>query len=228
MNEAINLFNKPNKITSRLPACNQVMTVLVKEEVYIDHFSVWTSTSGSYIGTYLNSSTLVSTSYYYASYPYDCGSKGDSSNIVYRIPSYEHNSEGIPMSADEFKAKINSATPNALDFEFITKQNTVTAKATFLFLPWAGVKIMVDQNVANIFTIQNVTSDTFGLTLGYSWTQNTYNQSTVGNITTVNVYGTLNYTMFAQGIGNVYSSPIIFQIKINNANGHIISGIRLP
>lgn len=229
LNDAINLFYHPNEIiNSRLPVCNQVVSVRVTEEVYIDHFNVWTTTTGLYIGTYLTSTTLVSTRSYYASYPYDCGSSGDYNSIVYRIPSYEHNSEIIPMNEAEFKSKINSATPNAWDFEFVTNQNTVTAKATFLFLPWAGVKILVNQNASKIFTIQNVSSDAFGLTLGYTWNQNTYNQSTVGNITTINVYGNLNYTMFAQGIGNVYSSPIIFQININNTNGHIISGKRLP
>jgi hypothetical protein len=132
-------------------------------------------------------------------------------------------------SLDDLENEIANTSPDSFDIQIIQQPNTVMAKVSFNLLPWgAGVQILIDQNKGTQFTIQNVTSNPFGLTLGFSWSQSTFNQSTNGNITTINIYGTLTYNLFAQGIGDIYSSPVTFQVYINNTNGHIISGKRLP
>ncbi len=78
------------------------------------------------------------------------------------------------------------------------------------------------------YQINNVVSNPYGLTLGYAWTQTAYSQTTNGSNTTVILNGITSYTLFVQGIGTIYSSPVSYQININNTNGQITSGKRLP
>jgi hypothetical protein len=134
--------------------------------------------------------------------------------------------DSIIYSDLSLKSEIESTDSNAFDINFIQDQNTTTAKVSFNLLPWTGVRILINQNPGKMYTIQSVSSDTFGLTMGYVWSQTSYDQITKGNKTTINVYGNLTYTLWAQGIGNIYTSPITFEIVIDNTNGHIISGKR--
>lgn len=226
--DVINSFNTSKNSTNKVPACNDIDTIAVYEETLVDYYNVWTTASGTYITTVYSHTVSLGVKVTYMAVAYDCGQAGDSYHMVHREPRYEYNSERIPITEADFKANIRATTPNAWDFELVQNQNTVTAKATFLLLPWCGVKVFIDESKTTNYNVQNVTSDAFGLTIGYSWNQNTYNQSTNGTVTTVNVFGTLSYTAFVQGIGTFYSKPMTLQIKINNTNGTIISGTRLP
>ena len=99
------------------------------------------------------------------------------------------------------------------------------ATASFNLLPWTGIKMVIVQNTGTKYTIQNVTTNSWGLTAGYTWTR-TDIQNTVGVTTTLTVIGTLSYNTGIQSIGNVYSKDVTFVVQINNTNGKIISGVR--
>jgi hypothetical protein len=132
------------------------------------------------------------------------------------------------ISEADLKAKINSTSPEAFEIEIFIQPNQVISTTKFNLLPSTGIKVFIVQNEGSTYTIQTVSSDTWGVNIGYSWNQNTYGQKTNGNITTVNIVGTLTYNAGIQGIGNFNSTTVSFQININNTTGQIQSGKRQP
>ncbi|MDG2431076.1 hypothetical protein [Flavobacterium sp.] len=147
---------------------------------------------------------------------------------------YENNGGGgsssssTIVSESDLRAKINSTSPAAFEIESLTQPNQVLSTTKFNLLPWTGIKVLIVQNEGNTYTIQTVSSNTWGMNAGYTWTQDAFNQKTNGNITTVLITGTLTYNAGIQGIGNFNSTTILFQININKTNGQILSGQRLP
>lgn len=80
----------------------------------------------------------------------------------------------------------------------------------------------------NTYVVNNVASFAQGLTMGYNCTQTSFIKNTVGNMTTVTFSGATSFSLFAEGVGTVYTSQVSYAIVINNTNGKIISGSRLP
>ena len=122
---------------------------------------------------------------------------------------------------------IESASSEGYDFTFVQNQNTTISSVKIKLLPWAGLLFNINQAKGLTYTVQNVTSGAYGLTLGYSWNQNDYSVSVSGNTTSVTVYGILEYTIFYEGVGTIYSEQLSYRININNRTGRIISGIRI-
>ncbi|MBL0736984.1 hypothetical protein JI750_08830 [Flavobacterium sp. GN10] len=127
---------------------------------------------------------------------------------------------------------INESDPSAFNMTFFEltqeQKNQVLAKVSFYLLPWAGITVNVVQNknIGKPFSIDSVTSDSWGLTLGYNWHQTTYYQATVGNKTNITLIGKITYGTGIGEIGDVYSQTVTYEIVVNNLNGHIESGIR--
>ncbi|KAF2081840.1 hypothetical protein [Flavobacterium sharifuzzamanii] len=139
---------------------------------------------------------------------------------------------GAVTSDGQLLQTINASDPSAFSMTFFEltqeQKNQVLAKANFYLLPWAGitVNIVQNKNIGKPFSIDSVTTDSWGLTLGYTWHQTTYRQNTVGNKTTITLEGKITYGTGIEGIGDVYGQLVTYEIVVNNTNGHIESGIR--
>lgn len=218
----INLFS--NNLHSKLPACNPYITITIAN--YTDHFNVWSTSAGGYLTTTFSYSEYTGTHTIYMAVPYDCAADGDSHHEIQRVRS-NHSIRNCG-SQIEFINKINSTGTNGYDIKLEQQPNGKIAKLKFNLLPWCGVQFLINETNQNPINIQNVTSNTFGFTIGYTWNQSSYSQNTIGNQTILDVIGTISYNMFAQGIGEFYTSPTHFQIIVNNITGAIISGTKLP
>lgn len=133
-------------------------------------------------------------------------------------------------SVSQLNVLIDSAEASAKNItQQIQTPTAVISKATIGLLPWANIQVEISQTkVGNTYVVNNVASFAQGLTIGYNWTQTSFIKNTVGNMTTVTFSGAAAYSLFAEGVGTVYTSQVSYAIVINNTNGKIISGSRLP
>lgn len=89
-----------------------------------------------------------------------------------------------------------------------------------------NIKLSKD-SVTNNFSINNVTSSDYGITLGWDYDQDSYSVNTNGNEITVDVYGYENYFAAIKSLGILYKLPMHFRIKINKLTGAIISSEKI-
>lgn len=116
----------------------------------------------------------------------------------------------------------NNITYNLATSETIINQNEKieTAKINLTFI--GGVEIFVNlTKVGANWTISSVTSDDYGITLGWSWAQQTFTQNTTATEIIVDVYGYIKYNIIFDGIGTVYKQKQHYQLKINPQTGKI-------
>ncbi|MDR7371878.1 hypothetical protein [Flavobacterium aquidurense] len=145
---------------------------------------------------------------------------------------YGGDGSGSVASNWQLQGYINQSDPAAFAIDFMEQfqgqKNQVMAKTSFYLMPWCGIDVFVVQNKnpGKPFTIDAVTTDTWGLTLGYTWTQDAFTQNTTGNRTVLTITGTLTYNTGIEGVGNVFSSNITYTVIINNTYGNIQSGTR--
>jgi len=84
------------------------------------------------------------------------------------------------------------------------------------------VKLVKDAN--NVYKVEKVTSDEWGLTFSWSWKQNeAYTVNVTGNIITIDVEGKENYNLFLEGIGTIYKRTKTYRMKINKLTGQQLS-----
>jgi hypothetical protein len=224
LNTLINSFSISNKINSKIPAC--LYTVPYETESWIDYYNVVTTPSGAYLGTYYTHSVLVSSQTSYMEIAYACGVEPEQGVISIHTPS---NINHITYNSQtDFINAFNNTTKTGFSQTFDSFQSNALSTVKFSILPWCGITVYINENIGQPFKINDVASDTWGMTLGYTWNQSTFTQNSNGITTTITVYGTISYTLFAQGIGTVYTQPAAFQIIIKNNTGHIVSGTRLP
>jgi hypothetical protein len=81
------------------------------------------------------------------------------------------------------------------------------------------IKVKIKKNSSNIYEVQNVTSDEYGNTLGWSWTQSQYTVNVGSEIIQVDIWGKEKYNIFLEGIGTVYSKEQHYRIMINKLTG---------
>lgn len=122
---------------------------------------------------------------------------------------------------------IESADPEAFDFTFVKNQNTAISTLKVKLLPWAGIMFSISQQTGSVFVVKSVSSEAYGLTLGYSWNQGDYGVSVSGSVTNITINGILGYTLFVDGVGTVYSEPLSYRISLNYRTGRIVSAIRM-
>ena len=111
-----------------------------------------------------------------------------------------------------------------------TNQNQFTATAKFQIFLTCGISVDILQSVGNPFNVLSVASNLYGFAPAITWTPST-NPAQInvsGSTTTIKVKGTIDYDCIFHGIGVLYRQEVIYQVIINNTNGHIISGTRLP
>lgn len=103
-------------------------------------------------------------------------------------------------------------------------EKIVSAKVKRTGIWNSGEEIIIKlKKVNNLWTVDNVSSSEYGLTLGtWSFTQIGYTQNTSNPILTVEVTGYENYNIFVEGIGTIYKDKIMIRVKINNTTGNIV------
>lgn len=122
---------------------------------------------------------------------------------------------------------IESASSEGYDFTFVQNQNTTISTARIKLVPWATLTIFINQSKNLIYTVDSVSSEISGLTVGATWQQNGFSVNVQGTTTNIIVHGMFGYTLFVQGIGDVFSYPLSYKLSINNKTGRIISLIRM-
>ena len=132
-------------------------------------------------------------------------------------------------SVTEFQNYLNSRQLGGSELASTTNQNQKTASVkNWVAFPSGGVKTFITQNMTPLYSIENVNSNAFGFTLAFSWNQTSYDKSISGNTATINLYGALNYNLFFEGVGTIFTENIRICIKVNTLTGEIISSTVIP
>jgi hypothetical protein len=132
-------------------------------------------------------------------------------------------------SVTDFQKMLNDMEVIPANIAYDPGNGQVTANVKFQLTPFGGgVKIRILENVGPPRTIAEVTSITYGISLGFSWTQTgTASITPSGNTTTIVVDGILAYNSIFASIGIFNEMERSYQIVINNTDGTIISAIKL-
>jgi hypothetical protein len=133
-------------------------------------------------------------------------------------------------SSSSLQNYLNNQSSVGSDFEYdIQQQNQKIASTKFwIGAPYNGIKVNIKQNMTNPYSVINVTSEMFGVTLFADWNQSDFSSSILNNVVTVDVYGVSSIKIFFEGIGTIYHENQHFQIKINKLTGVIISANVIP
>lgn len=66
-----------------------------------------------------------------------------------------------------------------------------------------------------------------GMTIGSSWETTHFDFDVDGEVATINVYGELDYNLFMEGIGTIWTEFVHYEIKIDTLTGNDISVIKI-
>lgn len=113
----------------------------------------------------------------------------------------------------------NNSTPPTI---ISTTEKIVHAKFNLSFIAGVDVSCKLVKN-GNIWQLTNVTSTEYGVSFSWSWEQQDYSQSVVGNEIILICEGYVKYNIFLEGIGTIFKVRRRFEIKINNVTGTITS-----
>jgi hypothetical protein len=124
----------------------------------------------------------------------------------------------------EFENLIKDINVEGYSYEN-TVPGEITANARIRITPFGGgVKIRILQNEGTPFTIKEVTSVAYGITVGFTWTQTGSPKiNKAADKTTIVIDGILAYTCLFQSIGVFSEVEVSYEVIINNSNGTIIS-----
>ncbi|TGD56762.1 hypothetical protein [Flavobacterium humi] len=127
-------------------------------------------------------------------------------------------------SMNEFESFLDSCEEESTNFEYIQNQSQKTAKVKLAMVgPLGGINFNIIQNISPSYSVENVTSTCYGFTLAFSWAQTGFDKAIVNNNAIINVYGDINYNVFMEGLGTVWTQPKQIRVKTNTTNGQIIS-----
>lgn len=79
--------------------------------------------------------------------------------------------------------------------------------------------VKIEKDSTNKFVVKDITSDEWGVTLGWSWSQSSFTINTSGNIITVDVWGKEKYNIFLEGVGTVYNKGQHYRMEIDRTTG---------
>jgi len=91
------------------------------------------------------------------------------------------------------------------------------------------INIIINQNLEDPnttnqeYVVNNVNTSLSGVTLGASWEQISYDYTIFNNTVVIDLYGALNYDLFIQGIGTVYTEFVHYQMIVDLNTGQAIS-----
>lgn len=159
---AINLFYESKKTTNRLPACNQITTVPVVHEEWIDYFNVWTTASGAYIGTFFMSTTY-SSYITYMSVAYDCDQPGDSYHILQRTSTYRD----VVVNVSDPCQTASITTALSKDSNYISAKTSIQTAATDGFEH--SITLGKDANGVITQAPMNSGNQQYMVSTNYSW-----------------------------------------------------------
>lgn len=209
-----------------------------------------TGSSGWYnSGTGYNGDPYWNNYYYGWLYPW-WTSGGTGGYNPYASLAYQLNNILAPGDSYEFNNNINPS--NTLSFISVADfQNWLATNAANQQADLSAPETIIDPNnkivhgkfnltfvggvdisckvekVNNLWNLSDVTSTEYGVTLGWSWEQTGYSQSTSGNEITVIVEGYVKYNIIIESFGTVYKQYYKFQIKIDKTTGKITSLAKL-
>lgn len=140
--------------------------------------------------------------------------------------SINANNALVYNTVNEFETALEDQSDEGTDFEIIEQQNEKIVSSKFwIGAPYNGVKVNIKQDMTPPYTVENVTSEMFGVTIFADWHQTDYSVNITENIVTVDILGVASVKVFFEGIGTIYHENQHFQIKINKATGNIISAV---
>jgi hypothetical protein len=107
-------------------------------------------------------------------------------------------------------------------------EKTLEGRVNLTFVAGVDIFVKIKKDNLNIFKVEQVTSEDWGWSLGWSWSQSTYSSSTTGDITAVEIIGKVKYNVIIEGIGTVYTQKHHYQIKFNRLTGEMLSLAKMP
>ncbi|WP_452600803.1 hypothetical protein [Pontimicrobium sp. MEBiC06410] len=111
----------------------------------------------------------------------------------------------------------------------VLSPNQVTTKFKFIGWPYVIHSVYVKQQLGEDhqfftdYSVVEVTSDISGVTFMKDWEQTNWQNSTDSYNSTTIVNGNLNVTLFYQGVGRLWTTPITFTLVTNATDGSSIS-----
>jgi hypothetical protein len=140
--------------------------------------------------------------------------------------SINANNALVYNTVNEFETALEDQSDEGTDFEVVEQQNEKTVSSKFwIGAPYNGVKVNIKQDMTPPYTVENVTSEMFGVTIFADWHQSDYSVNITESIVTVDIFGVASVKVFFEGVGTIYHENQHFQIKINKATGNIISAV---
>lgn len=128
---------------------------------------------------------------------------------------------------EALETKDNNISTNSEIIQQNNSEKILSVKVVRTGIFGSGIEVSVKvQNNNNIWSIANVTSQEYGFTFGWSFSQIEYIQNTDPNntnVTILEVIGYENYNLFVEGIGTVYKDKVKIVIKINKNTGNVVN-----
>lgn len=158
----------------------------------------------------------------------------DNDTFVYPATNIDPNNALSFNSVQEFENYLNSTTLHS-GFPVVLEQDgTHTSRFQVEFgvvLP-INLDIYVNQILADLsngisYSVVDVETSYTGFTLGTSWSQVTYDYTVVGDEAIINLYGNLNYNLFLENIGTVFTDAKQYEMRVNINTGEEVSFIEI-
>lgn len=127
------------------------------------------------------------------------------------------------LSANSANQRADLSTPST---EIDPNNKIEHGKFNLTFIGGVDISTKLEKT-GSVWTLNQITSTEYGVTLGWSWEQSDYSQSTSGTEITVIVEGYAKYNVIIEAFGTVYKQFYKFQLKINNQTGKITSLTKL-
>lgn len=80
-----------------------------------------------------------------------------------------------------------------------------------------------DTSISQNYKVNSLNTIYSGVTIGTSWAQSSYDYKIFNGTAIIDLYGSINYNLFIEGIGTVYTDAKHYQMIVNIQNGQQIS-----
>jgi hypothetical protein len=147
---------------------------------------------------------------------------GDSFEIDRYIDRESPRFDDVPKFDSWLKEQETNFLNSPEKFEAL---NESTVIGDVVLGPGFGIHVFakIEKGTDGKYTVKEISSEDYGITIHWSWKEKTTTQVTTGNIITVKVEGYINYYVFIEGLGTVYKSYRRIEMGIDKTTGKVVS-----
>jgi len=156
---------------------------------------------------------------------------GTNDSLVYST-TVNHSNATLYSSVSDFEDFLNSESLE-MDLENINDQNNIEYNTKFrVRFGLTSLNINIKQKlkipaINQEYEVIDVSTIYSGFTIGSSWEQTSFNVSVAGDIAIINLFGEINYNLFIEGVGTVFTDVKHYQMIVNIYTGQQISIIKI-